>query len=133
MEVGNLRAFLAFLDLEVDNPEGLEVLGEMAIALGHIDLLMKQRVPLGSTFKIPIEVKTKRATPHDVSQLRAYMDELREDCQIGALVAADFAKTCARKAADAGIKLIRYTLTSDLNQTPTFQEIFRGLTLDPVE
>jgi RecB family endonuclease NucS len=124
---------VASLGVQIDHPEGLEVLGEMAIPLGHIDLLLKQRVPLGSTFKIPIEVKTNRATPHDVSQLRAYMDELREDCQIGALVAADFAKTCARKAADAGIKLIRYTLASDLNQTPTFQEIFRGLTLYPVD
>ena len=132
-EAGNLRMFLALLGVQIDHPEGLEVLGEMAISLGHIDLLLKERVPIGSTFKIPIEVKTKRATPRDVSQLRAYMDELRDDCQIGALIAADFAKTCVRMAADAGISLIRYTLASDLSQTPAFQEIFRDLTLNSAE
>jgi hypothetical protein len=133
MDDGNLRMFLAGLRTPVEHLEGLEVLGEMAIPLGHIDILLKQRVPLGSTIKIPIEVKTKRAQPDDVSQLRGYMDELRDDCQIGVLVAADFSKTCARKAADAGVRLVRYTLSSDLNQTATFEEIFRGLTLKSFE
>jgi hypothetical protein len=132
MDVGNLRMFLAGLSLPVDQIEGLEVLGEMAIPLGHIDLLLKQRVPIGSTFKIPLEVKTKRARPDDVSQLRAYMDELRDDCQVGVLVAADFAKTCTRKAADAGIRLVRYTLSTDLEQTSTFEEIYGGLALEPM-
>jgi hypothetical protein len=130
--VENLRKFLAGLSVPVDQPEGLEILGEKAIPQGHIDLLLKQRVPLGSTIKIPLEVKTKRAQPNDISQLGAYMDELGDDCQVGVLVAADFAKACAQKASDAGIKLVRYTLTSDLKQTPTFEEIFEGLTLEPV-
>jgi hypothetical protein len=120
MHVGNLRTFLSEMRLPVDQVEGLEILGEKAIPLGHIDLLLKQRVPLGSTLKIPLEVKTKRAQPDDVSQLGAYMDELGDDCQVGVLVAADFAKSCAQK------------LTSDLMQTPTFEEIFEGLTLEPV-
>ena len=132
-QVGNLRVFLALLDLQIAHPEGLEGLGEMAIPLGHIDLLLKQRVPLGSNFKIPIEVKTKRATPHDVAQLRAYMDELRDDCQIGVLIAADFARTCVRKAADSGMKLVRYSLALGLEQPITFEEIVRGLTLEPIE
>jgi len=133
MQVRNLRIFLTGLNLPVDHVEALEILGEKALPQGHIDLLLKRRVPLGSTFKIPLEVKTKRATPQDVSQLRAYMDELREDCQIGVLVAADFTKTCARKAADAGVSLFRYKLSSDLKQTATFEEIFRGLALEPIQ
>jgi RecB family endonuclease NucS len=90
-------------------------------------------VPLGTTIKIPIEVKTNKAQPKDVSQLRAYMDEIRDDCQTGALIAAEFAKSCAQKAADSGIRLFQYTLSSDLKQAVTFEEIFQGLTLKPVD
>jgi len=133
MNPNNLQTFLTGLALPMESPEGLEVLGEMAIPLGHIDILLKQRAPLGSTFKVPIEVKTKRAHPDDIAQLRGYMDELRDDCQSGVLIASDFAKACAQKALSSGVRLIRYTLNSDLNQAVTFEEIFQGLALEPVE
>lgn len=130
MCVDNLRSLLAPLGFTVDQIDALEILGEKALPQGHIDLLLKPRVPLGSTMKIPIEVKSSRAQPEDVTQLRAYMNELREDCPLGLLVAADFSKRAVDKATDAGIKLVRYALKSDLRQTPTFEEIWRGLTLE---
>jgi RecB family endonuclease NucS len=110
----------------------LEILGEKALPEGHIDLLLKRRVPLGSGLKIPIEVKTKKAQPKDLDQLRGYMDELRGECPIGILIADDFNKHLIGSAKDANIKLVRYALNSDLTKTPTFEEIHHGLTLESV-
>src|ERR1700745_1968152 len=41
---------------------------------------------------IPIEVKTKKAQPDDLPQLRGYMSELRGECSTGVLIEADFHK-----------------------------------------
>jgi hypothetical protein len=128
----NLKRFLSQMNLAVDQVDAMEVLGEKALPQGHIDLLLKQRVPLGSTSKIPIEVKMSKAQPEDISQLQGYMDELREDCAIGLLIAADFGKRALREAAETKIRLVRYTLKSDLKQTPTFEEISEGLNLELV-
>jgi hypothetical protein len=133
MSVDNLKMLLANLNQPVDGVDGLEILGEKAIPLGHIDLLLKQRIPLGSAWKIPIEVKAQRAQPDDLSQLREYMDELQDDCRLGLLIAADFAKRVEDEAAGMAIRLVRYNLDSDLKQTPTFEEIWRGLTLEPLK
>ena len=53
MDVDNLRVFLERLDLEPDLANALEILGEKALPQGHIDLLIKQRVPLGTSSKNP--------------------------------------------------------------------------------
>lgn len=132
MREDNLQMLLAPLNLVGVQAGALEILGEKALTQGHIDLLLKQRVPLGSTLKIPIEVKMNRAQPEDVSQLRGYMDELLGECPIGVLVAADFSKHAVRKATDVGISLVRYALNSDLKKTPTFDEIYHGVTLEPL-
>jgi RecB family endonuclease NucS len=110
----------------------LEILGEKALPQGHIDLLLKQRVPLGSTSKIPLEVKTNRATAQDIDQLRSYMNELRGDCQAGILIASDFAKGCRQTASEKEIRLVRYLLSTNLQQARTFEEICESLTLEPV-
>lgn len=128
----NLKKLLARLNSVGAQAGALEILGEKALTQGHIDLLLKQRVPLGSALEIPIEVKMNRAQPEDLSQLRGYMDELLGECPIGVLVAADFNKHAVRKAADVGIRLVRYALNLDLKKTPTFDEIYQGVTLEPL-
>jgi hypothetical protein len=110
----------------------LEVLGEKAIPQGHIDILLKRRVPMGSDAKIPIEVKTKKALPKDFSQLQAYMNELRGECPIGMLIANDFHKQVIQSARNFNIKLVRYSLSEKVGETPTFEELHRSLTLEPV-
>jgi len=129
MSDDNLQALLSQLDFAGTKASALEILGEKALTEGHIDLLLKQRVPIGSAVKLPIEVKTKRAQPEDLAQLRAYMDELFDECTLGVLVAADFNKKVVRDARDLGIGLVRYALNSDLRKSPTFEEIWQGLTL----
>jgi len=126
----NLQALLSSFSFEEIRASDLEILGDKALPEGHIDLLLKQRVPLGSGLKIPIEVKTKKAQPKDLSQLRGYMDELRAECPIGILVAGDFNKHVIGSAKDADIKLVRYALNADLTKAPTFEEIHQGLTLE---
>ncbi len=128
----NLQMLLARLNLVGAQAGALEILGEKALTQGHIDLLLKERVPLGSALKIPIEVKMNRAQPEDLSQLRCYMDELPGECPIGVLVAADFSKDTLRKATDVGIRLVRYALNSDLKKTRAFDEIYQGVTLEPL-
>jgi hypothetical protein len=128
----NLQSLLSRLQVAGVQASALEILGEKALMQGHIDLLLKDRVPLGSALKIPIEVKTDRAQPGDVDQLRRYMDELLAECPIGVLVAADFSKRAISKAGSGGIRLVRYVLNTDLSKTPTFEEIYQSLALEPL-
>ena len=128
----NLQTLLSHLDVAGVAPGDLEILGEKALAQGHIDLLLKQRVPLGSSIKIPIEVKTKKAQSKDVAQLQGYMDELRGECAIGVLIAADFGRQDSSGTAQDRVKLVRYKIAADLKRTPTFQEIYESLTLEAV-
>ena len=133
MSHDNLQMLLSQLDFAGAQASALEILGEKALTQGHIDLLLKQRVPIGSAVRLPIEVKTKRAQPEDLVQLRAYMDELLDECPMGVLVAADFNKKVVRDAEGLGIRLVRYTLDSDLKKSASFEEIWEGLTLQALD
>jgi hypothetical protein len=128
----HLQLLLNRLGLKEVAAGELEVLGEKALPEGHIDLLLKRRTPLGSSLKIPIEVKTKKAQPKDLDQLRRYMDEMHGECPAGILVAGDFNKQVTGNAKDANTRLVRYELNCDLTKTPTFEEIHEGLTLEVV-
>jgi len=110
----------------------LEVLGEKALPEGHVDILLKQRTPIGSAMKIPIEVKTNEAKEKDLEQVLGYMKELRGECPAAILLAAAFSKRVVSLANDSGIQLVRYILDADLSKTPTFEEICQGLTLERV-
>lgn len=132
MSEGNLQALLHDLDLKDAKADALEVLGEKGLPEGHIDLLLKERVPLGSALKIPIEVKTGRAGPTDLVQLHGYMHQLRSECPIGLLVASDFNNKAIAEAAGNRIKLVRYTLSADLKGMPTFEDIYQSLKLEPL-
>jgi hypothetical protein len=129
----NLQTFLHQVGLKDIIADDLEILGEKALPEGHIDLLMKRRVPLGSALKIPIEVKTNRAQSKDLGQLQGYMKELQGECPLGVLIASDFGRSAIEEATKAGMKLIKYSMAADLKQTPTFQEISSGLTLTSME
>lgn len=129
----NLQILLSHLMPITAQAADLEILGEKAITQGHIDLLLKKRVPLGSALKIPIEVKTKKAQPKDLNQLLGYMRELEGDCPTGVLIAADFNKHLPAKATENGIALIRYAINVDLKRSPTFEEIYETLELKPLE
>src|SRR5260370_22872128 len=132
MSEDNLQTLLSPLNFVEVKAGVIEILGEKALTQGHIDLLLKQRVPLGSALTIPIEVKTNRAQPEDVPQLRGYMHELPCECPFGMLIAATFNKRAMTSAPDKGIRLVRYKLNVDLEKTQAFEEIYQSLTLEPL-
>ncbi|MGQ9626972.1 MAG: hypothetical protein ACUVV0_08745 [Anaerolineae bacterium] len=129
----NLCNFLKMLQITSLTADQFEVLGEKALPEGHIDILLKERVPIGQAMKIPIEVKLNRARVRDLEQVRAYMDELGKECFCGVLIAASFGKEVIRRAGKLGIKLILYTLSFDWNEPRTFEEILNHLKLESVE
>jgi hypothetical protein len=133
MSEENLQHLLSALKFAEARASDLEVLGEKALMQGHIDLLLKQRVPIGSALQVPIEVKTKKANLDDLIQLRGYMDELLGECPIGLLVAADFNKHAIAKAGENGIRLVKYAINTDMKKAPTFEEIYQSLTLEILE
>jgi hypothetical protein len=128
----NLQKLLRDIKLGTSEAGDMELLGEKALTQGHIDLLLKQRVPLGSGLKVPIEVKTKRAQPEDLTQLQGYMTELGDECPLGVLVAADFSKRALARRGEAQLALVRFKLDADLDDSPTFADIYHGLTLEVV-
>jgi hypothetical protein len=130
MHENTLQTLLTEINLPGVQASTMEILGEKALTQGHIDLLLKERVPLGSTVKIPIEVKMNKAHSADVAQLRGYMDELRGESPIGLLIAATFSKDALASVRDTRIKLLRYCLSSDVKTACTFEEIWDGLTLE---
>jgi|Deesub1362A_J573_1020465.scaffolds.fasta_scaffold02719_4 hypothetical protein len=66
----NLKQFIDQLDLNLPLKGDLEVLGEKALAEGHIDLLVKEAIPVGFSKKMIIEVKTSSGTIGDVTQVK---------------------------------------------------------------
>jgi len=128
----NLGNLLTGISFDVIPAAELEVLGEKAIPQGHIDILLKRRVPVGSDFKIPIEVKTKKALPKDLSQLLGYMNELRGECPIGMLIANEFHKQVMQSARKLNVRLVRYSLADKVGNAPTFEELHQSLRLEPI-
>ena len=127
----NLKRLCIALGLQIVATD-FEVLGEKALPQGHVDILLKQRTPIGSAAKIPIEVKTNEAKEKDLEQIRGYMDELRGECPTGVLLAAGFGKRVLSRVTSSGVRLLRYELNVDLKKAPTFEEICRGLILESI-
>jgi len=126
----NLDSLLLNLPSITLKGESLEILGEKALTQGHIDLLLKQRTPKGTSLKIPIEVKTNEAKPDDVTQIRNYRDELMGEAPVCILVASDFGRKTREAAMQKEVSLVQYKLAADLSKAVTFQEIYDGLSLE---
>ena len=73
-----------------------EVLSEKALPQGHVDLLLKEAIPFGTSKQIVIEVKTNKATIKDLDQIKSYMEEIGNDCVGRILIARDFNKKIFR-------------------------------------
>lgn len=128
----NRASFLGMIGIQQTAAPNLEPLGEKALSRGHIDILLKERVPLGSALSLPIEVKLATAQPKDLKQVAGYVEELGPECPTGALVAAKFAKKTIGEAATQRIKLIRYFLNLESSRPVTFSSICQALSLEPV-
>jgi len=120
----NLNNFLNRINIENLNISQLEILGEKALAEGHIDILIKEATPFGMSRKIVIEVKTGLARIQDVSQLKMYLNELGNECLAAVLIARDFSKKLLYEASREGISAFKYKLDIMDSDIPcTFDEI----------
>ncbi len=97
LEIENMKKFLDMININNLDAERLEVLSEKALPEGHIDILIKEAIPLGLSRKIIIEVKSGKASEKDFEQLKKYLNELEDECLKGVLIARDFSKKSAVK------------------------------------
>ncbi|MBM7582565.1 hypothetical protein JOD02_001422 [Caldicoprobacter guelmensis] len=104
----NLQALFSSVGLLDLHAEDYEVLGEKALSEGHVDILIKSRMPVGYSKKIIIEVKTGEARKEDIDQLKGYMDEIGEECMGGILVARKFSKKVRHQCECKGVKAVVY-------------------------
>jgi len=102
----NLIKLLASIDFTDLKDVQFEVLSEKALPQGHVDLLLKEAVPLGTSKQIVIEVKTNKAALKDLNQIKSYIDEIGNDCVGGILIAKDFNKKVINNKGN--IKLVFY-------------------------
>lgn len=128
----NFDKFLSMTGFKNFSPEQLEVLGEKALPYGHVDILIKDRVPIAQARKIAVEVKMREAQSKDLRQLKGYIDELGSECVGGILIAQSFAKSVTHEASKQNIHLVRYELNLDWQLPKSFDEICQALVLKPL-
>jgi hypothetical protein len=108
-ESSNLQALFDSAGFNNLRAEDFEVLGEKALPEGHVDLLIKDRVPTGYSRKVIVEVKTGKARPQDIVQLENYLNEMGSECMGGVLVAQDFSRKIKQESGTKGIKCFAYS------------------------
>lgn len=120
----NLSNFLKELRFENLN---FEVLSEKALPQGHVDLLLKEAIPIGSSKQIVIEIKTGKASLKDLEQLKAYLSEIGNECLGGVLIANNFQKKVIQNKGD--VRLVKYELDVDKNKEYPFEELINKIIL----
>ncbi len=125
---GNLGKILSAFAIQLA-PEKLEVLGEKALAEGHVDLFIKEAIPIGRSQKVVIEVKTSAASLKDVEQVFSYVEELGDECAKGILVASKFSRRVVDYAKQKHVGLVVYDINANHNQAVSFDELLSKLHL----
>jgi len=106
----NLQTLFNSFGLKNLQAKDFEVLGEKALPEGHIDILIKDRVPTGYSRKIIIEVKMGKAQNKDVVQLKDYINEIGDECIKGFLIAKDFSRRVRQEAQNKKIDCVSNSL-----------------------
>jgi len=130
LEMDNMKKFLELVSIDELTPRELEVLGEKALPEGHIDILIKEAVPIGLSRKIIIEIKIGKASKKDFEQLKHYINEIGDECLKGVLIAKDFSKKDIDKFKEIIIP-ISYSFNNFDSDAKTFKELKNELSLKP--
>ena len=124
-----LAEILNFFQVE-GSADDFEVLGEKALPEGFVDILVKQKHPVGKNKYLLIEVKTGRASRKDFEQLEGYMREFNSEAVGGALIAKEFPKSAGSHPL---VLPIRYFFENlDLKAEYTYQQLLNILKLKVV-
>lgn len=125
----NMKDFLGPIKI-VLSTSGFEVLGEKAFPEGHIDILIKESVPIGKSRKMILEVKTGAAHQKDIEQIRGYVEEIGGECIKGVLIASTFSNKVISYAREKEIALFTYDLDNiNFNKKVDFDQIVSKLRL----
>ena len=129
----NLDNFFEKIELPY-SPRKFEVVSEKALPEGHIDLLIKDKQPEGISRKIIIEVKTGRALAKDILQIEKYMEELKEECKRGVLVAKSISRKLVKIASSKNIFCFEYDFSNLKNsKCYTFKELLKNIKLELIK
>jgi len=134
-EIGGLQDFFRKVGLQALKASDFEVLGEKALPEGHIDMLIKDSVPIGVSRKIIIEVKTGSVNTNDVKQLKSYMNEMGNECIAGILIGAKSSKKTLQEATNEKVTVCFYSFRDVCKNSETsFEELLSKLCITvPVE
>lgn len=132
-EMPNLETILSIIGLEHVKPEEMEVLGELALPEGVVDILVKDATPIGTSSKVPIEVKLRSAFRSDIDQLENYVRTIGDECKGGVLIAEKASRSTISYAKERGLHIFLYTFDGESdNCTLSFSELLSQFTIHPV-
>jgi hypothetical protein len=131
-EKEKLQKFLEDISVDEVKAENLEVLGEKALPVGHIDIFIKEAIPIGESRNIMVEIKVGKAVTGDFGQLEDYLKEVGPECLKAVLIARDFSKRNLSAFKDRIIPL-RYDISCNLSTPRNFQELIKCVTLEKIE
>lgn len=125
----HMEDFLKQININLPT-SSLEVLGEKAFPEGHIDILIKEAIPVGKSDKVILEVKTGKANPKDIEQVSRYAEEMGTECLKGILIALSFSDKVISLAKAKEIALFSYDFGSlNLREKIDFAQIVKNLKL----
>jgi hypothetical protein len=124
-----LQKFLEDISVNEVKAENLEVLGEKALPEGHIDIFIKEAVPIGESKNVIVEIKGGKAVARDFEQLEGYLREFGAECLRAVLIAKDFGRRKTSALQDKIIPL-KFTFSCDLSTPRKFEELVRYLKLE---
>ncbi len=127
----NMGNFLEKIKIDELDSNNLEILGEKALPEGHVDLLIKEAIPIGLSRNIVIEVKLGKAIEKDFQQLENYVREFGDECLKGVLIAKLFSPKLKEKFKD--VSKIVYSLGDFDSQPKSFEELANLLKLESVD
>lgn len=131
-DADRLRQFMSVIAVSGFDPANVEVLGEKGLSYGHIDLLVKESVPIGRANKVAIEVKLRRGKAADVAQTKQYVDELGPECVGAALIAEDFERKAISGANADGIRLVRYQINAPTDVPTNLESLVKAISFSEV-
>ncbi len=133
-QITKLRKVLDYIGKSKYKEDAFEVLEEKAFPEGHVDILIKDKYPSEKSQKIIVEVKKGVAKEGDIIQLRNYMNEIKEECEGGILIANKFSRNIILSARKSGIVLLGYSFRQiDINRAYSYEELFQKIYLRTLE
>ncbi len=121
---GHMQRLIARIGVPDLLAQDLEILSEKAFPEGHVDLLIKESTPRGTSRKVIVEVKNSVANERDVAQVMHYRESLGPECVGAVLVSHELTKKARTLAQVERIASVPFRL--DFPDEPATFEILGG-------